>query len=167
MMNTLINQFYDNIQDLYGDYRMMYQIKAKTDRALNMLKKTGHIFHIEKTDTFIRGVVESQRTKNLLYSPRIMLDGNYMCGTENLTKCMGITTSPPSICKHAILLLMAAVKDSMLTPNDACEIIEQSLSKRSHYIIEEAKMIFDNYNNLTSSLEFRVIHIMPEDIVAF
>ena len=108
--------------------------------------------------------MESQRKKGLLYSPRIQSDGHYICGNQDYNRCLGLFTKPSSLCKHGILILIAAVKSKFLTPVQAYEWIKNSLNRSSRYNEREAQEIFEAYRNHNSKVEFRIVEIIPEDI---
>jgi hypothetical protein len=129
-----------------------------------MLRKEKHLMFIERTPEGIAGIVKSQTNKNLEYSVILNSDGNHICGTQNLRRCGGLRGG---ICKHCIMLTMAAVKSNMVTAEEGITWLSNSVGKYSTYNKPRAEDIFARFQNPTTELEFRSVEITAEDFMAF
>ena len=137
---------------------------GKVNRAVKMLKKEKHLMFIERTPEGIAGIVKSQTNKALKYSVIVNENGSHVCGTQNLHRCGGLRGG---ICKHGIMLTMAAVKGNLITPEEGILWLQRSVGQYSVYNKQVASALFARCESPTLDLEFRMVEINPEDFVAF
>ena len=138
---------------------------GKIYRAKLMLKKGKHLIHIHRSDEGISGIVKSQTNKKLEYSAILNMDGSHVCGTQNLNRCMGLRGG---ICKHCIMLTMAAVKGGIITPEEGSQWLRNSIGRTSRYNKKMGQEVFARFSNSNSGeIEFRVVEITEEDLMAF
>jgi len=156
-MNTEIQKFLRLISPIanYG----------RIQRAIKMLKKESFTSFLKKSEGGIYGIIKSQTNKELIYSSSIDKFAGYFCGTQNIRPCGGLRGS---VCKHIILLLMAGIKDGLISAEEAADIVRSTEYKKPNYNKEHAKEIIILYQNaVDGTIEWRAVEILPEDLMAF
>lgn len=153
-----------NIQDFTRNIARFVD-RGRFDRAMKMLRKDSFSLFVKKEEGRIYGIVKSQTNKELIYAVSITTNGIYFCGTQNLRVCGGLRGA---ICKHLLLLLMAAVKSSILSIDEASMSVKNTIARRPMWNKQEAEKIFSEYElSKNTELEWRPVEILPEDLVAW
>ena len=143
--------------------------KTKIKKAIQMFKNSSHTMYIEKLENGISGIVKSQSGKDLEYASFLWNSGDFCCGTQNVHRCGGLRGG---ICKHIILVLIAAVKNGDISEDEAILWLEKSLSKScnfgAHHL--ELQALFIKYQTMLNSngeVDWKPVELSSEDYIGF
>ncbi|HEX5754167.1 MAG TPA: hypothetical protein VFZ09_48745 [Archangium sp.] len=119
----------------------------------------------EVTEEHVTGVVKSQTDYSLFYACKIDKHGNFMCCTQNLNRCGGLSGNKP--CKHMLVLMIGLVQGGKI---DAARLSAwTNAAKGKKPVIDKDAMsaTFVKYKGAEAGeIEWRPTETTPEDYYA-
>ncbi|HYO70311.1 MAG TPA: hypothetical protein VEU33_29955, partial [Archangium sp.] len=92
---------------------------ARVQKATSMLQSDRFQLFDEVSDEHVTGVVKSQTDYSLFYACKLDKHGNFMCCTQNLNRCGGLSGNKP--CKHMLVLMIGLVQGGKMNANQLSE----------------------------------------------
>jgi uncharacterized protein YjbI with pentapeptide repeats len=134
---------------------------AKFAKATSMLKAERFQLFADVTDDAVTGVVRSQSADDLVYACRLVSDGSYGCGTQNLRYCGGLLGSP---CKHLLVLVVGLAKAGKIDPATAYGWMAATRSHQPTLDKDHASETFLKYKGAEAGeIDWRPTETVPED----
>lgn len=138
---------------------------ARVQKATSMLKSDRFQLFDEVTEEHVTGVVKSQTDYSLFYACKLDKHGNFMCCTQNLNRCGGLSGNRP--CKHMLVLMIGLVQGGKI---DATRLFDWTrAAKGKKPVIDKDAMsaTFVKYKGAEAGeIEWRPTETTPEDYYA-
>jgi hypothetical protein len=137
-------------------------------RTIDMLKSGKNQLFAEVEPTLVRGIVRSQREKDLVYSCVLIDDGTYACCTPDLSICLGLRGEP---CKHILVLLIGLARAGRLDPATVDGWVVAACAKKNHRWNKTTKNHVSDtllrYKGVQAGeVDWRPTETIPEDFYA-
>ncbi len=138
---------------------------ARVQKATSMLQSDRFQLFDEVTDEHVTGVVKSQTDYSLFYACKIDKHGNFMCCTQNLNRCGGLSGNKP--CKHMLVLMIGLVQGGKIDAARLSEWTEASKGKKPVIDKDAMSATFVKYKGAEAGeIEWRPTETTPEDYYA-
>ncbi len=152
--------------DINGLMTRLYTLidPRRMKRTLDMLKAGKNQLFAEIEPTYIRGIVRSQTTDELVYACVLLDDGTYACCTPDLSLCMGLAGEP---CKHLLVLLIGLARAGELDPATIDRWVVAAASKNHRWNKKTKNHVSDTllrYKGVQAGeIDWRPTETIPED----
>lgn len=138
---------------------------ARVQKATSMLQSDRFQLFDEVSDEHVTGVVKSQTDYSLFYACKIDKHGNFMCCTQNLNRCGGLSGNKP--CKHMLVLMIGLVQGGKIDATRLSEWTNAAKGKKPVIDKDAMSATFVKYKGAEAGeIEWRPTETTPEDYYA-
>lgn len=138
---------------------------SRMNKALDMLRKERFQLFTELNDDHLTGVVKSQTNPSLFYACKIDKGGTFMCCTQNLVRCGGLSKSLP--CKHLLVLMVGLAKSGGADPTVLSGWAKNVTPSRLKLDKDAMSATFIKYKGAEAGeIDWRPTETIPEDYYA-
>jgi hypothetical protein len=156
--NGTLGTLFTELDDAIGDGRM--------DKVRKMLRADRFQLFSEVSDDKVTAVIKSQTDHSLFYACSLDKGGRYMCCTQNLHRCGGLTRDKP--CKHLLVMLVGLAQGQQLDPGVALQWARSARGKGPALDKDAMSATFIRYKGAEAGeVDWRPTETIPEDYYAF
>ena len=156
--NATLGTLFTELDKAIGDGRM--------DKVRKMLRADRFQLFSEVNDDRVTAVIKSQTDPSLFYACSLDKGGRYMCCTQNLFRCGGLTRDKP--CKHLLVMLVGLAQGQQLDVGVALQWARATQGKKAVLDRDSMSATFIRYKGAEAGeVDWRPTETIPEDYYAF
>lgn len=139
--------------------------RARMQKATSMLKSDRFQLFNDVSDEAVTGVVKSQTDYSLFYACKIDKSGRFMCCTQNLNRCGGLSGNKP--CKHLLVLMIGLVQAGRAEAAALSTWVKAAKGKPPSLDKDAMSATFVKYKGAEAGeIDWRPTETIPEDYYA-
>ncbi|MFO0587792.1 MAG: hypothetical protein U0441_09645 [Polyangiaceae bacterium] len=139
--------------------------RARLQKATTMLRSDRFQLFNDVADDHVTGVVKSQGDPSLIYACKIDKSGRFMCCTQNLNRCGGLSGNKP--CKHLLVLMIGLVQAGRADAGVLSPWVKAAKGKPPQLDKDAMSATFVKYKGAEAGeIDWRPTETIPEDYYA-